>query len=124
MMTNTTYVQNAYTQVMVNASTTPLDLIILLYDGAIDYLKKALFYINQGDNSQKIRYLSKVMAIVEELLSSLDMEEGGEVAENLQNLYVYILKETTIANAKNDVKKVKHIEILLKELRTAWRRIR
>ncbi|MEW6417007.1 MAG: flagellar export chaperone FliS [Nitrospirota bacterium] len=124
MMMNIQHAHNAYTHVLVNTSNTPLDLIILLYDGAIDYLHKTIFYINQGNVSPKIHYISKTIAIIEELLASLNMEEGGEIAINLQNLYIYMLKELTIANAKNDVVRIAHIEGLLKELRSAWRQIK
>ncbi len=124
MMTKTAYAQNAYTNVMVNTSNTPLDLVIMLYDGAIDYLRKVLFNMNQNDISKKIYYISKVMSIIEELLSSLDMEAGGEIAVNLRDIYIYILTELTIANAKNDIERIKHINSILNELRSAWRQIR
>lgn len=123
-MINTAYAQNAYTSTMVSTTANPLDLIIQLYDGAISRLNKAAFYMNQGDVSQKVHYISRTMAIIEELLASLDMEAGGEVAENLQGLYIYMLKELTIANATNDADKVKHVEGLLRELASAWRQIR
>ncbi len=123
-MLSATYAQNAYTTVKVNASATPLDLVIMLYDGAINFLNKASFYMNQREISRKIHYVSKVAAIIEELLASLNMEAGGEVAANLQDLYFYILKELTIANANNDVEKVKHISELLKVLREGWSEIK
>jgi len=120
----TTYAKNAYTHVMITTSDIPLDLVIMLYDGAINYLRKVIFYINQSNTSKKIYYISKVMAIIEELLISLDMNAGGDIALNLRDLYIYILKELTIANAKNDIARVKHIESLLIELIAAWRKIK
>lgn len=124
MMPNTAYAQNAYTHAMVNTSTTPLDLIILLYDGAIGFLNKAQFYMNDNNVSQKTQYITRAMAIVEELLASLDHEVSGEIAANLQSLYLYMQKELAIANITNDAAKIQQIEVLLKELRTAWREIR
>jgi len=124
MMVNTIYAQNAYRNVSVSTSNTPLDLVIMLYDGALDNLKKALLYMNQRNVSQKVNHIAKVMAIIEELLKSLDMEVGGEISINLRDLYVYILKELTIANFKNDEKRVEHVQALLKELKFAWERIR
>lgn len=121
---NIAYAQNAYTQVRVKTSTTPVDLVIMLYDGAIEYLQKAIFFLNNKNIERKIYYISKTMAIIEELLSSLNMEAGGEVAINLRDLYVYMLKELVLANARNDVEKMKHIESLLAEIRSAWKEIR
>lgn len=123
-MMNVAYAQNAYTHARVSTSTTALDLVIMLYDGAIEYLHKTAFYMNQGDTERKVYYITKTMAIIEELLSSLDMEEGKEIAQNLQDLYIYMLKELTIANARNDVEKIRHLEGLLKELLSAWKQIR
>ncbi len=118
------YAQNAYTKTKVNTSAAPLDLVIMLYDGAIEYLQSAVYHINEGRNLQKIEYLSRTRAIIEELLASLDMETGGEVGENLESLYLYILMELTKANAANDIKKLGEIKFILSELRDAWRSIR
>ncbi len=121
---NLQYAQNAYTRARVNTSTTPLDLIIMLYDGVIEHLGKAAVSMSQRNISQKTYHINKSVSIIEELLSSLNIEEGGQVALNLQSLYAYILRELTVANSSNDVDKIKHIEQLLIELRSAWRQIR
>ncbi len=121
---NLQYAQRAYTNTMVKTSASPVDLIIMLYDGAIEHLNRAVFYINQGEISKKNQSISKVVAIIEELLSSLNMEVGGEIAKNLQALYIYMITEITRANIRNDIEKIRHIEFLLKEIRSAWRQIR
>lgn len=121
---NLQYAQNAYTRARVNTSTTPLDLIIMLYDGVIEHLGKAAFFMSQRNISQKTYHISKSISIIEELLSSLNIKKGGDIALNLQSLYIYILRELTVANSSNDVDKIKHIEQLLNELRSAWRQIR
>lgn len=119
-----TYAQNAYTKTKVNTSAEPLDLVIMLYDGAIEYLQKAGYHINQGSIQGKIENLSRARAIIEELLSSLNTNIGGEVAENLESLYLYMLMELAKANARNDTAKIEEVENLLIELRSAWRSIR
>jgi len=121
---NTVYAQNAYTDTMVATTANPLDLIIQLYDGAISRLNKATFCINQGRTTEKIQYITRAIAIIEELLASLNLEAGGEVAANLQDLYAHMLHQLTIANANNDAARVKQVEALLKELRSAWKEIR
>lgn len=123
-MMNAAYAQNAYTHTMVSTSTTPLDLVIMLYDGAVEYLQRTVFYINQGNTERKIYYITKTMAIIEELLSSLNMQDGREIAQDLHDLYIYMLKELTVANARNDIEKIKHLEGLLRELLFAWKQIR
>ena len=123
-MANAMYAQNAYLDTMVTTSTTPLDLVILLYDGAIGRLNKAIFSLNEGKKGQKAQNIAKTTAIIEELLATLNLEAGGEIAANLQDIYLYMLKELTVANLKNDVEKMRHVEYLLRDLRDAWKQIK
>lgn len=120
----TLYSEEFYPHVMVNVSTTPLDLIILLHDGAIEALQKAVYYINKGDGSQKVEHISRTMAIVEQLLTSLDLRDGGDAAFHLQRVYAYMLKELARANIMDSARMVMHIQDMLKELKKAWRQIR
>lgn len=121
---NLQYAQKAYTNTMVKTSASPVDLVVMLYDGAIEYLNKAVFYINQRETIKKNESISRVIAIIEELLATLNMEAGGDIARNLYDLYVYMIVEITRANIKNDIEKIRHVEFLLKEIRSAWRQIR
>ncbi|MBF0608533.1 MAG: flagellar export chaperone FliS [Candidatus Magnetobacterium sp. LHC-1] len=118
-MTNAAYAQTAYISMDIS-SLSPLDLIIKLYDGAISFLSKAVVAINKKDKVQKIQYLNRSRMIIEELLFSLNVEDGGEVALNLQDLYTYILLELTRVNASESIDKIYHIQELLKTLRSAW----
>ncbi|KJR42802.1 Flagellar protein FliS [Candidatus Magnetoovum chiemensis] len=120
---NTSYVHNAYMTTGIN-NLSPLDLIIKLYDGAINFLTKAANAINNNDSATKLNYINKTRAIIEELLSSLRIEEGGEVAQNLQDLYTYMLIELAKTNSSNDSDKLYHIQDLLKTLKSAWQEVR
>jgi len=122
-MSNTAYALNAYTQSK-TAVASPVDLVIMLYDGAIDYLDKAATAVNMKETKEKIKYIDKTVAIIDELLKSLNLEAGGEIAVNLQDLYIYMMRELTMANLQNDAGKIKHVESLLRELVSAWRQIR
>ena len=122
-MSNTAYALNAYTQSK-TAVASPVDLVIMLYDGAIDYLDKAATAVNMKETKEKIKYIDKTVAIIDELLKSLNLEAGGEIATNLQDLYIYMMRELTMANLQNDAGKIKHVESLLRELVSAWRQIR
>jgi flagellar protein FliS len=122
-MMNTSCAQRTHVHAMVNISTTPLDLILVLYEGALDYLQKASLSMDQGKLSQKSHYMARSMSVIEELLASLNLEAGGESVIHLQELYLYMLRELTIASAENDALRVHHVEVLVRKLRTAWRQI-
>ena len=122
-MSNEAYALNAYIQSK-TAIASPVDLIIMLYDGAINYLDKAATAVNMKKKQEKIIYIDKTVAIIGELLKSLNYESGEEIATNLQDLYIYMLRELAIANLKNDAGKIKHVGSLLMELSSAWRQIR
>jgi flagellar protein FliS len=123
-MVNAAYARNAYTQTKVTTAYNPVELIVMLYDGAIEFLDKADTAINMKENQIKIKYIDKSLAIIEELLNSLNLEVGGEIALNLQNLYLHMMRELVLANAKNDGNRVKHVIGLLRELREAWVQIK
>lgn len=123
-MVNAAYARNAYTQTKVTTAYNPVELVIMLYDGAIEFLDKADTAINMREVPIKIKYIDKAIAIIEELLNSLNLEVGGEIALNLQNLYLHMMRELVLANAKNDGNRVKHVIGLLKELREAWVQIK
>jgi flagellar protein FliS len=68
-------------------------------------------------------YLAKATAIVGELSSSLNMEEGGEIAGNLRRLYDYVLDRLLAANTNNDPALFDEAEKILDMLRSAWKEI-
>ena len=98
-------------------------LIVMLYDGAIKFLRKALEAIEQGDDGEKGRMVVKAMAIVDELDSSLNMEAGGEVAANLRALYDFMRRHLFEANVQRDPRKIEQVIALLDELNEGWRAI-
>ncbi|MDA8089122.1 MAG: flagellar export chaperone FliS [Nitrospiraceae bacterium] len=123
-MINPQYASNAYMKTMVNTTGSGVDLVIMLYDGAIEFLKKAVFYMNQKDMGKKLHYMDKATAIIEHLRTTLNMEAGGEVAQNLRDLYWYMQTELLRANIKNDPEMVDRVEGLLRTLRDGWTGIR
>ncbi|KAF0178038.1 MAG: flagellar biosynthetic protein FliS [Nitrospirae bacterium] len=106
------------------STTDPLELVILLYDGAIESLEKAAVAAAGGQIALKLRFADKAIAIIDELLNSLNPEVGGEVAENLMNLYLYMMREITLANARNDADRMQQVSSLLRQLRESWVSIR
>ncbi|MDZ4201229.1 MAG: flagellar export chaperone FliS [Gallionella sp.] len=116
-MINQAYALNSYTQARAVTAIDPLELIVMLYDGAIDSLEKSVEAINRKDIPAKLKNIDKTLAILEELEGSLNMEAGGRVSENLQQLYQYIMKELVAANLKNDQLRIRKAINLLEDLR-------
>ncbi len=115
--------QNAYKKASVNT----LDqnkLIIMLYDGAIKNANFAVEYMKSGEIEKVHDSLIKTKNIVTELLATLNMENGGEIAKNLKSLYSYMFSLLIEANMEKKSKPVLTVIDLLKELRGAWVQIR
>lgn len=114
---------NAYfNQYQNNQVTTasPEQLLIMLYDGAIRFVRQAQEAMAAGERTGKLESISKALGIVSELANTLNHEIGGEIAENLDALYHFMIRELTQANLKNDPEKLKVVHDLLSGLRETW----
>ncbi|MHC4360794.1 MAG: flagellar export chaperone FliS [Planctomycetota bacterium] len=89
-------------------------LVVMLYEGAIKFLKLAIKEIEAGNTEEKGKYISKAIDIIFELNAVLDMEAGGEVAANLRKLYLFMGRHLTEANTKQDIGKIEEVIKLLK----------
>ena len=98
-------------------------LIVMLYDGAIKFLKLAIKEIEAKNHEAKGEYISKAIDILFELNAVLDMEAGGEVAMNLRKLYLFMGRHLTEANATQDIGKIEEVIKLLEELNQSWKAI-
>ena len=98
-------------------------LIVLLYEGAIKNLHKAVKRIEAGDFQEKGKLICKAQDIIFELNSVLDMEAGGEIAGNLRKLYNFMWQHLGKANIKSDARMVHEVIDLLKELNEGWKAI-
>ena len=116
-----------YSQAYKKAAVSTVDqrkLIVMLYDGAIKFLTIATDKMEKGDTYEAHRNLIRGKSIIAELLASLNMEAGGEIARNLQRLYTYMFNELIDANLNNDAPRVGSVIGLLKELRTGWQGVK
>ncbi|URG50363.1 flagellar export chaperone FliS [Pectobacterium quasiaquaticum] len=117
----------AYAQVGLESavmSASPHQLIVMLFDGARSSMVRARILLEQGDIPGKGAALSKAIDIITNGLKvGLDMEKGGELAENLSALYDYMTQRLMIANLHNDVKVIEEVEALLENIASAWRQI-
>jgi len=98
--------------------TSPGQLLIMLYDGAIRFTLAAIDGINQKDYAKSNTNFGKAQAIVSEFRASLD--RSYEVAENLDRLYEYMGYLLIQANIKKDVASAEEALGYLKDLRETW----
>ena len=98
-------------------------LVVLMYDGAIGALSKALAAIEAGDLQGRCHAINMAMDILAQLCSALDFEHGGEIAGNLGNLYRYMIARLVRANLMNDPEPARHVLRLLESLYAAWRKL-
>ncbi|WP_324780798.1 flagellar export chaperone FliS [Thiobacillus sedimenti] len=106
------------------ASASPHRLIVMLYEGAELSVRLAIQHIEQGDLAKKSAAISKASAIIlEGLRAALDRKQGGEIAEQLDALYDYMLKRLALAHLNNQTAPLEEVLGLLRELRDAWQQI-
>jgi flagellar protein FliS len=98
----------------------PHRLVLMLMDGALERLAMARGCLQHGDLSQKAALLGRVISIVAELRSSLDLQQGGALARNLDDLYSYMEKQLVRGNCENNAGHVDEVTSLLLEIRSAW----
>lgn len=101
----------------------PLQLIIMLYDGALKFMQNGKAAMAQGDRDTQNANLQKAQKVLMELMSCLDMKQGGEIAKNLLSLYSYVLNELVMANMEDDPEGVDRGIQVLTDLRESWREI-
>jgi flagellar protein FliS len=95
-------------------------ILLVLYNAAIELLEEGKSAIERGDLVEKGRHLSQTHAIVSELLVSLDFDIGGDVAQSLRDLYVFMLEQLARANMHNDANSLDVVISLLRTLYGGW----
>jgi flagellar protein FliS len=111
---------NPYLQTQVQ-SRTPLELVVMLYDGAIRFLGEAGDGARQNDVRKRANGISRALAIVDELQNTLDMKAGGDIARSLDQLYTYVrsrLLQATIQ--KGNVAAIDEALRVMTTLREGW----
>ncbi len=101
-------------------SASPEQILLLLYDGAIRFTRQAINALDEGNLEGFYHGISKSMAIITELSNSLNHTIGGEIAEDLDGLYNFMVRELTQANLHKDIEKLRVVEKLLVDLRGTW----
>lgn len=98
-------------------------LLLMLYDGALQFLQQAREKMLEKDYAAKGLLISRVIDIVNELSGSLNMEKGGTLAENLNNLYFLCTARLLQANLKMNVEQLDSVAAILSGLRSAYAEI-
>lgn len=109
----------AYRQTHVQ-SRSPLELIVMLYDGAIRFLRETDEAMTRGDLIAKREALNRALAILTELQGTLNIDQGGQTAASLDSLYTYMIERLTEANLQKKPALVQEVITLLTGLRDAW----
>jgi flagellar secretion chaperone FliS len=102
------------------AASDPHRLILMLMDGALERIASAKGAMENGAPESKSRLLHRAVAIVDELRASLNMDAGGEIAQNMADLYEYSGRQLMRANLENKVDLLDEVSHLLREIRSAW----
>ena len=98
----------------------PQHLITMLFDGALTALAKAKGSIERKDIQGRAEQLNKANDIILGLKDFLDHEKGGEIAENLDALYDYMVRTVSQANRESNAEKVQEVMGLLLEVKAGW----
>ncbi|AAZ97546.1 flagellar protein FliS [Thiobacillus denitrificans ATCC 25259] len=127
MYTNPRSAARAYVNVGLETGVSvasPHQLIVMLYEGAELSIRMAIKHLNEGDIAKKCAALSKASHIlVDGLRASLDLKQGGEIAQQLDSLYEYMNQRLMLANINNQTAPLEEVLGLLRELHEAWRQI-
>jgi flagellar protein FliS len=114
------YGQNQYRKTQV-ATVDRGRLIVLLYEGAISFLTKAEACVDEGDIPGAANLINRAQDILDELNASLNMEAGGDIANNLRRLYLFMGDQLVRAKIKADPEPVREVARMLATLNEAWR---
>jgi flagellar protein FliS len=101
-------------------SRSPLELVVMLYDGALRFVGEAKQAHTRGDLRARGHAISRCLAIIAELQSTLNVDQGGAIAEELDRLYHYVNTRLVDVSVKQDVAALDEIHRLLSTIRDAW----
>ena len=110
-----TYKQNSVTQ------SSPAELTLMLYNGALKFLKLARKGIQENNISLKNENIQKIQNIIQELMVTLNMDM--EVSHNIMRMYDYMMRQLIQANVKNDLQLLDEVEGYLVEFRDTWKEV-
>lgn len=102
------------------ANADPHAMVLMLMDAATERMAIARGCIERGERGRQAGLLHSCVLIIGELRGSLNISEGGPLAQNLSDLYDYMIRRLVLANAKSDAEPIIEVSLLLDEIRGAW----
>ncbi|MGR6834689.1 flagellar export chaperone FliS [Aliivibrio wodanis] len=116
----------AYKKVSIDSqlsAASPHKVIQMLMAGAIERLIQGKAAMQQGNTPVKGERLGKALDIVISLRTCLSMDDGGDIASNLDSLYDFMIRQISHANQNNDGKAIDDVVEMLREIKSAWDQI-
>lgn len=104
-------------------SSSPVELVVMLYDGAIRFILEAREAIARKDVRARTDAVSRALAVIAELQNTLNMKEGGEIARELDRLYTYMSTKLLDVTARADEGAAEEVTKLLRTLRDGWSQV-
>ena len=106
------------------AGATPHQLIVLLYDGAINAMRRAEIYFQSGNIARRGEMISRAINIIDNgLRAGLNHEVGGQIAADLERLYEYISRSLLEANLNKSGEMLPHLISLMVDMAETWKAI-
>jgi flagellar protein FliS len=105
------------------ATANNVQLIQMLFDGLIESLAMARGHIENRAIEEKSKAIARAGRIVVGLQGALDFERGGELAQNLHELYAYVTRRLFHINAQNDLEALEEVTTLMKDIAQAWQNL-
>ncbi|MEO0435478.1 MAG: flagellar export chaperone FliS [Pseudomonadota bacterium] len=120
---NTSQAINAYRSIGTQSGITdanPHQLIAMLMEGALDRIASAKGAMNRGDISTQGELVGKAIGIIDGMRASLDLDQGGDIAANLRDLYDYMERRLLEGAARADSEALDEVSRLMRELKVGW----
>jgi len=95
-------------------------LIVLLYEGAIKFLREAVHAQEEGNIPAKANFINRALDIIGELSQSLNMQDGGDIAANLKRIYQFWTDHLLKAKIARDTKGIEDVIEMMASLVEAW----
>jgi flagellar protein FliS len=111
-----------YQQVALTTQTQE-QIVVLLYEGAIRFLRQARLGVQNYEYAKKSFFLAKAQDIIFELNASLDMEVDKKISSRLRSIYAFLWTKLNQVNAKNDIPLLDQLIAILESLAGGWRQI-
>lgn len=106
------------------AGATPHQLIVLLFDGAINAMRRAEIYFQAGNVARRGEMISRAINIIDNgLRAGLDHQVGGEIAADLERLYEYVSRNLLLANLHQSAASLPQLIALMVTLSDTWKAV-